>query len=210
MQNQLTQTELYATLTGIATATLIISNILAYKTFTFYDIILPCAVLIFPIIYIVNDILAEIYGFRKAWKVIYLGFIMNLVAVIVYNIAIILPAPLFFEGSEAFRMVLSNSFRVLLASFIAYLLGSILNAYVMVKLKQKASKYLFVRCIVSTIMGEGLDAILFITIAFIGTMPVGALIIMILSQAIFKTVYEIILYPITKIVINYIKKLPVR
>lgn len=207
--NQLNKTELFAILTGIATSTLIISNILAFKTFMFFDFILPCGVLIFPIIYIVNDILAEIYGFKKARHVIYLGFVMNLVAVIVYNIAIMLPAPVFFEGSEAFAMVLSNSFRVLLASFMAYLFGSILNAYVMSYLKQKAEKYLFIRCIVSTICGEGLDAILFITIAFYGAMPLTSLIMMIFTQATFKTVYEIIVYPLTKVIINYIKKLPV-
>lgn len=124
-KNQFTQTELYAVLTGIATATLIISNILAFKTFMFYDMILPCAVIVFPVIYIVDDILAEIYGFKKARRVIYLGFIMNLLAVVLYNIAIALPAPIFFEGSEAFRMVLSNSPRVLVASFTAYFFGSL-------------------------------------------------------------------------------------
>ena len=89
-----------------------------------------------------------------------------------------------------------------------YRAGSLLNAYVMVYLKEKAEKYLFVRCVVSTICGEGLDAIIFITIAFIGTMPIEALIVMILSQAMFKTVYEIIIYPVTKTIINSIKKLP--
>lgn len=207
--NQLNQTELFAILTGIATSTLIISNIMAFKTFMFFDLILPCGVIVFPIIYIVDDILAEIYGFEKARQVIYLGFIMNLVAVIMYNIAIMLPAPVFFEGAEAFEMVLGNSFRVLVASFMAYLFGSILNAYVMAYLKQKAEKYLFIRCIVSTICGEGLDAILFITIAFYGSMPLTALIMMIITQATFKTVYEIIVYPLTKLIINYIKKLPV-
>lgn len=208
--NKLTQLELYAILTGIATSTLIISNILAFKTFTLYNIILPCAVLIFPVIYIVNDILAEIYGFRKARQVIFLGFIMNLVAVILYTIAIALPAPIFFEGSEAFKLVLSYTPRLLLASFTAYIFGSLLNAYIMTYLKQKAEKYLFIRCILSTLCGEGLDAILFITIAFYNTMPTEALIIMIISQAAFKTLYEIITYPVTKSVMIYIKKLPVK
>ena len=207
-ENKVTQTELYALLTGIATSTLIISNILAFKTFTFFDVVLPCAVIVFPVIYIVNDILAEIYGFKKARRVIFLGFIMNLLAVILYNVAIWLPAPEFFVGADAFSMVLSNSFRVLLASFIAYIFGSVLNSYIMVYLKKKAEKYLFVRCILSTLCGEGLDAILFISIAFYGTMPLDVLLVMIASQALFKTVYEIIIYPVTKMVINYIKSLP--
>lgn len=207
-KNKPTKIELYAILTGIATACLIISNILAFKTFTFFNIILPCAVIIFPIVYIVDDVLAEIYGFQNARRVIYLGFIMNLVAVILYNIAIMLPAPTYFTGSQAFQLVLSNSLRVLLASFTAYFFGSLLNAYVMVYLKEKAEKYLFIRCIVSTLCGEGLDALLFISIAFYGTMPLIALIGMIIAQALFKTIYEVIVYPLTRIVINNIKKLP--
>lgn len=207
-ENQLTKTELYAILTGIATSCLIISNILAFKTFVLFDLILPCAVIIFPVIYIVDDVLAEIYGFSKARKVIYLGFIMNLVAVILYNIAIALPAPVFFEGSDAFALVLSNSLRVLIASFAAYFFGSLLNAWVMVKLKEKAEKYLFVRCIISTICGEGLDAIIFISIAFYGTMPVTSLLIMIIAQAGVKTIYEIIVYPVTRFIIYKIRELP--
>lgn len=207
-KNQLNKTELFAILTGIATSCLIISNIIAFKTFTFMDFVLPCAVIIFPIIYIVDDVLAEIYGFTKARHVIYLGFIMNLVAVILYNIAIALPAPVFFEGADAFSLVLSNSLRVLVASFSAYFFGSLVNAYVMVYLKEKMENSLFFRCIVSTICGEGLDAIIFITIAFYGTMPNMVLLTMIIAQATFKTVYEIIVYPITRYVIKRIKQLP--
>lgn len=207
-KTNLTQTELYAMLTGIATACLIISNNLAFKTFSFMDLVLPCAVIIFPVVYIVDDVLAEIYGFKKARRVIYLGFLMNLVAVILYNIAIVLPAPVFFNESEAFALVMGNSLRVLVASFSAYFFGSLLNAYVMVYLKEKLEKYLFFRCIMSTICGEGLDAIIFITIAFYGTMPVTVLITMILAQATFKTVYEIIIYPVTKLVIQKIQQLP--
>ncbi len=206
IKNQLNKTDIYAMLAGIATASLIISNILAFKTFTIMDIVLPCAVIIFPVIYIVDDVLAEIYGFKKARRVIYLGFVMNLVAVILYNIAILLPAPVYFTESVAFQTVLSNSLRVLIASFSAYFFGSLLNAYLMVYLKEKAEKQLFLRCILSTICGEGLDAIIFITIAFFGTMPLTALLIMIISQATFKTVYEIIIYPLTRKIIKQIKQ----
>ena len=207
-KTNITKTELYAMLAGIATACLIISNNLAFKTFTFMDLVLPCAVIIFPVVYIVDDILAEIYGFKKARRVIYLGFLMNLVAVILYNIAILLPAPVFFNGADAFALVMGNSLRVLIASFSAYFFGSLLNAYVMVYLKEKLEKYLFFRCIMSTICGEGLDAIIFISIAFYGTMPATVLLTMILAQAIFKTVYEIIIYPATRIIINQVKQLP--
>lgn len=206
--NKTTKTELYSILTGVFCTCLIISNILASKTFTFYDIVLPCAVIIFPVIYIVNDVLAEIYGYSKARKVIFLGFILNLLAVICYNISILLPAPVYYTGSEAFSTVLGSTGRVLLASFTAYMIGSLVNAYLMTYLKKKAEKYLFFRCITSTLCGEGLDAIIFITIAFYGTMPLMVLLTMIIAQALFKTIYEIVVYPLTRYVIHYVRRLP--
>lgn len=208
MFENLTKTELYAMLTGVFTASLIISNIIAGKTFDFFSVVLPCGVIIFPIIYIVNDVLAEVYGYEKAKKVILLGFLMNLVAVICYNITILLPAPVFFENSDAFGVVLGSTLRLLIASFIAYLAGSLVNAKLMVVLKKWNEEKLFFRCILSTLFGEGLDAIIFITIGFLGTMPVEALIIMIVAQALFKTVYEMIVYPLTRYVIGSVKALP--
>ena len=154
------------------------------------------------------DVLAEIYGYKKARKVIFLGFLLNLLAVICYQISIMLPAPVYFTGSEAFATVLGNTSRVLLASFTAYIIGSLVNAYLMTYLKRKAEQYLFMRCIVSTLFGEGLDAILFISIAFYGTMPLIVLLTMIVAQALFKTVYEIIIYPVTRHVITYVRSLP--
>ena len=208
MFENLTKNELYATLTGIFTAGLIISNIIAGKTFDFFSFTLPCGVMIFPIIYIVNDVLAEVYGYEKARRVILLGFFMNLIAVICYNITIWLPAPVFFENSEAFSIVLGSTARLLLASFVAYLVGSLVNAKLMTYLKKWDEEKLFFRCIVSTLFGEGLDALLFITIGFFGTMPTEALLVMIVAQALFKTVYEIIVYPLTRYVIGSVKALP--
>ena len=208
MFEDMTKTELYAILTGIFTASLIVSNIIAGKTFDFFSFTLPCGVVIFPVIYIVNDVLAEIYGYEKARKVILLGFFMNLVAVICYQITILLPAPAFFENSEAFSIVLGSTFRLLVASFAAYLAGSLVNAKVMVYLKKWDENKLFFRCMVSTLFGEGLDAIVFIFIGFLGTMPLEALLLMIVAQALFKTVYEIIVYPLTRTVIFKVRKLP--
>ena len=208
MFESFTKTELYAMLAGVFTASLIVSNIIAGKTFVFFSVILPCGVIIFPVIYIVNDILAEVYGYEKAKRIILLGFLMNLLAVICYNVTIWLPAPVFFEGSEAFSIVLGSTLRLLIASFIAYLVGALVNAKAMVILKKWDEDKLFFRCIISTLFGEGLDAIIFIFIGFFGTMPTEALILMIVAQALFKTVYEIIVYPLTKAVIGKVKALP--
>ncbi len=208
MFENMTKTELYAILTGVFTASLIVSNIIAGKTFDFFSFVLPCGVIIFQVIYIVNDVLAEVYGYKKARNVILLGFLMNLVAVICYNITIALPAPVFFENSNAFSVVLGSTLRLLVASFAAYLVGSLVNAKMMVVLKNWDEDKLFLRCILSTLFGEGLDALIFITIGFLGTMPMEALVLMIVAQALFKTVYEIIVYPITRYVIDSVKALP--
>ena len=111
-----------------------------------------------------------------------------------------LPPAQFFAGQEAFQTVLSNSPRVLIASMAAYIVGSLMNANIMDKLRQSSS--LFTRCVLSTLCGEGLDAIIFISVAFLGTMPLASLIAMIISQAVFKTIYEIIMFPVTKRVIG--------
>lgn len=203
-----TKTQLYQILTGVFVACLLISNILASKTFTIGSIILPTAVIIFPVVYIVNDVMAEIYGYKKARNIILLGFAMNALAVIAYSIAIALPAPEFAaEGAAAFEMVLGSTWRVLLASFAAYLVGSLVNARVMVAMKAKLEEYLMLRCIFSTLLGEGIDAMIFITIAFAGTMAVSDLLIMIVAQAMFKTLFEVVFYPFTKITIRKIQTL---
>lgn len=150
----LTKTDLYAILVGIFCAGLIISNIIASKTFEFFWITLPCGVIIFPLIYIVNDVLAECYGFKKARRAIYLGFFMNLIAVICYNVTMFLPAPAYFTGDSAFHTVLGSTLRLLVASFAAYLIGSLINAKLMVYLKGKYENKLFFRCISSTFAGE--------------------------------------------------------
>ena len=201
----MTKTNLYAVLSGIFCAGLIISNILAFKTFTIGSVTLPTAVIIFPIVYIVNDTLTEIFGYKKARMTIFTAFAMNIIAVLAYNAAITLPYPVYFTGQEAFATVLSNSLRVLVASMLAYIVGSLVNAKVMARMKNNSR--LMTRCVLSTLCGEGLDACIFISIAFIGTMPVSQLIIMVLAQAIFKTVYEIVVYPLTSTVIKKAKTL---
>ena len=205
-KNKPSQMELYPIITALFCGCLIISNILASKTFSLYYIILPCGVVIFPLVYIVGDVLTEIYGFTLAKRTIYLGFIINLIAVIAYQIAIFLPGT-DLATSNAFSIILGSTPRILIASLISYLVGSYVNAYFMKILKEKYTDYLFARCSISTLFGEGLDAIIFITIAFAGLMPNEVLITMIICQGAFKIIYEIIVYPITRTVINWIKSL---
>lgn len=202
------KTKFLQMLTGLFVGCLLISNILAAKTFTLGSVVLPSAVIIFPVVYIVNDVLAEIYGYAEAKKVIWLGFAVNAIAVLAYAIAIALPAPEYAtETAAAFAATLGSTGRMLVASFAAYIVGSLINAKVMVLMKGRNENRLMLRCVTSTAIGEGIDALLFISIAFFGTMPLGTLGIMIISQAAFKTIYEIISYPVTRAVINKVKTL---
>ena len=208
MFDNLTKVELYSILTGIFTASLIISNTTASKPIEIFIFVLPCSIIIFPIIYIIDDVLAEIYGYKKARRVILLGFFMNLVAVICFNISIIMPVPSFFQNADAYSKVFGSTLRVLIASFLSYLSGSLLNAKVMVYLKEKFEDKLFIRCILSTLIGGGLDAIIFIIVGFYGTMPLKSIVLMIIGQVFIKAIYEAIVYPNTKRIIVFIRARP--
>ena len=195
---------------------LIISNIIAVKLIDVFGIILPAAVVLFPISYIIGDILTEVYGFSRARQAIWTGFFCNLLAVIAIWVAGLLPPASFWSvggfaspetSQQAYQAILGFTPRLLLASFLAYLAGEFLNAIVLAKLKIKTSgRYLWLRTISSTIVGEGADSLVFITIAFIGILPAGALQAAILSQWAFKTTYEVLATPFTYLVVNVLKR----
>lgn len=201
----MTKTKAYSYLTGTFCALIIASNILATKTLKVEFIMLPCSIMTFPILFIVNDILSEIYGYKMAKNVIYLGFILNIIAVILYSIAIMLPSDS--PNAEAFSSILSTTPRLFIAGLISYLMGNIINSKIMVVLKEKYNDYLFVRCIASTVVGEAIDSIIFITVSFYGVFPGELIITMICCQVVFKVLYEIIAYPITRKIIIFVKTL---
>lgn len=193
---------LWGVLLAMYCACLIISNVLASKVFMFFFVAMPCGVIIFPIVYILNDIMAEIFPLEKVRKGILLAFGLNLLAVVCYEIAIALPG----MGENIFGVLLGSSWRVLGASFLAYLVGSNCNAFIMSKMHATdGDKRLFSRCILSTLVGETLDATIFIGVVFLGSMSGVTLLTMIAGQAIFKTLYEIVVYPVTKSAITRIK-----
>lgn len=201
-------TFLFLILAVVFCVSLIISNVIAGKLWQApFGIVLTCGVFLFPIVYIIGDVLPECYGLKTARKVIWLGFAMNLYAVVFFYLTIKAAYPPFFTGQDAFGVVLGFTPRLLIASFIAYLIGTNANAWVLVKVKKLTnSKYLWLRTISSTIVGELLDSIFFMTIAFYGVVPTDQLPMMIVYQASFKTLYEIIATPITYLVVNYVKK----
>ncbi len=187
---------------------LVTSNIIAGKLYLAPGgIILPAAVWLFPIVYIIGDVIPEVYGLAVAQRVIFLGFAANLLAVGFFALTLALPAPGFWEGQVAFETVLGFTPRLLLASFVGYLVGTNANAAVLVLIKKwTGGRWLWMRTIGSTIVGEGLDSACFITIAFWGVVPQAILPGMILAQASFKTAYEALATPLTYAVIGAVKR----
>lgn len=189
------------------TVCLIISNIVAQKLISVWIVEATAGLIIFPLSYIVNDLITEVWGFRKVRLIIWNGFLMNFLAVVVFRLSIALPASPHFGHQEAFELVLGNTGRILAASFAAFLLGSFLNAYVMSKMKiMQRGRGFSLRAIVSTIAGEGADSVVFFTIAFAGIIPPQAILMLILTQTAMKTGYEILALPFTTRIVKWVKK----
>ena len=194
-------------LAGILFATcLLISNILASKIMMVGPWAAPAGVLIFPLAYIINDVIAEVWGYQKARLIIWAGFGVNVLAVVFFSAGIVVPAAPFWTGQEAFATALGSTPRIVTASLLAYLLGSFLNAYVMSKFKVLTrGKGFSVRAVLSTLVGEGADSLIFITVAFAGIFPLNAILSMIATQALIKTIYEIAVLPLTIWVVKKVK-----
>lgn len=191
---------------GIYAAAIIIQNILATKQIDITIFTVTTGILVSPIVFIIQDIIAELYGYKDAKKMVLLGFIMNFVGVLLFTLAIKLPGSAFWNNQEAFSSILGTTFRISIASFTAYIIGSLTNSKVMVKLKEKFPNSLFVRAITSTIVGQFLDNAVFAFIGFLGILPMSAILSMVAGGTIFEVLYEIIFYPITKFSIKKIKK----
>ena len=186
---------------------LLISNILATKIILVGPWVAPAGVLIFPIAYILNDVIVEVWGYQKARLIIWSGFAVNILAVMFFTLAMVAPSAPFWKNQEAFSTILGSTPRIVVASLMAYLTGSFLNAYVMSKVKVlMKGKDFSVRAILSTLVGEAADSFIFITIAFAGNLPFHVLMGMILTQACIKTVYEIVILPFTIVVVKWVKR----
>jgi uncharacterized integral membrane protein (TIGR00697 family) len=189
------------------TVCLIVSNIVEQKLIQIGPIEATAGLLLFPITYIVNDLIAEVWGYRKVRLIIWNGFLMNFLAVLVFKLSIWAPGSSNFTNQDAFASVLGNTERLVIASFIAFLFGAFLNAFVMSKMKiMQRGRGFSIRAIVSTLVGEGADSLVFFTIAFSGVIPTNDLLMLMLTQTAMKTGYEIIALPITNILVKWVKK----
>jgi len=186
---------------------LVAANLLETKVVQLGPIAVTAGLIVFPVSYIINDCIAEVWGFRKARLIIWMGFLMNFFVVALGQIAIAIPAAPFWEGEEAFDFVFGMAPRIAAASLTAFLVGSFINAYVMSRMKVASQgRHFSARAILSTVAGESADSLIFFPLAFGGLMPVNELMKMMVVQVVLKTAYEIVILPVTIRVVNYIKR----
>jgi len=190
------------------TTCLIVANIIEQKTIQFGPIEATAGLVIFPVSYILNDLISEIWGYRKTRLIIWGGFAMNFLAVLFFQFSIWVPASENFNYQEAYHMVLGCTLRLTGASFVAFLFGSFINAYVMsIMKKHDQGRRFSLRAVVSTLLGEGGDSIIFFNLAFIGVLPYPVILKLILTQALMKTGYEILILPLTNFMVKKLKKI---
>ena len=195
----------FVVITALFITCLITANIIAVKVIIIGAIPLPAAIIIFPFSYIFGDILTEVYGYRWARRVIWLGFLCNLIFVIFAWAGQVLPPAPFWQGQTAYESILGYVPRLLAASFCGYLVGEFANSFILARMKiLTRGRWLWSRTISSTIVGQGLDTLIFITIAFAGTPSFVA--IMILSHWLAKIIIEAAATPLTYALVNYLKK----
>ena len=187
---------------------LIAANLLETKVIQVGSLTVTAGLLVFPISYIINDCIAEVWGFKKARLIIWSGFAMNFFVVALGLIAVAIPAAPFWEGEEHFNFVFGMAPRIVVASLMAFLVGSFLNAYVMSKMKVASQGRNFsARAIWSTVVGETADSLIFFPVAFGGVIAWKELLIMMGIQIVLKSLYEVMILPVTIRVVKAIKKI---
>jgi queuosine precursor transporter len=186
---------------------LITANIIAVKLIGFWGVVVPAGTIIFPISYIFGDVLTEVYGYRAARRVIWLGFFCNLITVAAIWAGQLLPPAPIWDAQAAYERILGYTPRLLGASFAAYLFGEFVNSFVMAKMKiLTQGKWLWTRTIGSTLVAQAFDSTIFVTIAFVGTIPTTALVAAVLAQWLLKSGYEAVVTPLTYKIVGFLKR----
>jgi uncharacterized integral membrane protein (TIGR00697 family) len=202
---------LYVLLSIFYVTALNIANIVAVKQVQFGTLMVTAGQLVFPIVYILSDIFSEVYGYRESRRVAWIAFAMNIFMALVFNLTIVLPHPSWWENNEEFALILGSVPRIVVASLVAFQVGDWLNDIIFQKMKGRHGDRLFwLRAIVSSIFGEAVDSCLFFAIALIGTMPISALPIFVVSGVSIKCFYELLVLPFTSWLIVVIKRKELR
>lgn len=195
----------FVTVTALFATCLIAANVIAVKIISFGFLILPAGVIVFPLSYILGDVITEVYGFQSMRRVIWLGFLCNLIFVVFVWLGQKLPPAPFWGWQEAYETILGFIPRLLFASFCGYLVGSFSNSFILARMKVLTQgRFLWARTIGSTIIGEGLDTAIFIVFAFIGT-PLFVPVI-ILHHWLLKVGIEVVATPFTYAIVKWLKR----
>jgi uncharacterized integral membrane protein (TIGR00697 family) len=207
---------LFILITCLFVSALICANIISVKLIAIGSWYVPAGVIIFPLSYIFGDVLTEVYGYKAARRVIWLGFMCNLLVVAAIWVAGLWPGAPFWQDQQAYNTILGFTPRLLLASFLAYLVGEFANSVVLARLKIVTNgRWLWTRTIGSTLVGEGLDSLIFITVAFANLAFVGLpappnappdISTAIATQWLIKVIYEVIATPLTYLVVGFLKR----
>ena len=186
---------------------LITANVLETKQLSMGLFSITGGLIVFPISYIINDCVCEVWGYGKARLLIWLGFAMNFLFVAFGALCDMLPAAPYWHNEEGFHAIFGLAPRIALASFLAFLVGSFVNAYVMSRMKiSSGGKNFSARAIMSTVYGETADSIIFFPLALGGVVPTNELPVLIISQVVLKTLYEIVILPVTIRVVKATKR----
>lgn len=188
-------------------AILMVSNTTGGKLIGIGPFVFAGAIFIFPLSYIFGDVLTEVYGYRATRKIIWSAFVAIIFMSLSYLFIIALPPASFWSGQEALASTLGLAPRIALASILAFFTGEFCNSYVLSRMKVLMNgKSLWMRTIGSTVVGEGIDTVVFVTVAFYGTIPLAVLVTTIWSGYLFKVLYEVIATPITYFVVGWLKR----
>jgi uncharacterized integral membrane protein (TIGR00697 family) len=196
----------FITCTALFVTCLLAANIIAAKLITVGGLTLTAGIVIFPLSYVLGDVLTEVWGYAVSRRVIWLGFACNALMVAAIWVGGELPSAPFWKGQAAYQEILGHAPRILLASFVAYLVGEFANAFVLAKLKiATEGRWLWMRTIGSTVVGQGLDSVVFVTLAFAGTVPATALAGIVGAQWAVKVAYEAAATPLTYAAVAWLK-----
>lgn len=201
------QLHIYEMLAGLFVMTLIVSNIASIKVVAIGPLVFDAGTVLFPLSYIVGDIVTEVYGYRKMRSLLYVGVVSLILTMTTFWVVQILPASPDWPNQVAYESILGVVWRIVLASVTALFLGEIMNAYVMARMKVRSKgKNLWVRMISSSVVGSAIDTVVFSTVAFLGTMPFDALAQLMITVFLIKITTEVIVSPLTIKIINIVKR----
>ena len=186
---------------------LILANLMEVKVVKVGILTATAGLSVFPISYIINDCIVEVYGFAKARFVIWMGFLLNMIFVVFLQVCVALPGDPSWTAQAAVEQVFGNTPRILLGSFVAFIVGSMVNAQVMSRMKVRdGGKRFSLRAILSTVFGETADSLIFFPIAFAGMLPPATILTLVWTQVMLKTLYEIVVLPVTIRVVKMLKR----